>query len=419
MKIKKINVESVAVILMCLYSIMMYAVYIDKSMESINTLVLYAFLGVSVLTLLCSRKTIKNNYLLWYSGFILLAFIAALYAPETANSIKQIYTLLVVFGLTTAMSVVLTNKNRIELLMNCLVLGSVLLIVYLIATGKTDINSETGDRLGNTLTGNANIFACIFMVSACSSVYFLMAKPKIYQKAVYLIAFGFQMYALVLSGGRKYPLVPFLVWFFINLFKTDKRGKKHIFKYLIIGVSLLLVIYYLLINTPFLYEYIGHRFESLVEYTLGLSQSTDASTAERELMRQKAYELWSESPLFGKGFSAFAQIGGFGVYSHCNYLELLCNQGIIGFLYYYGFWGYLLFKIYALKRNSLIRLFLGAVLCGLLIYDYGAISYNTPITHYFALMATLYIKDPEMFDDCQYGEMNIANCIAQEEGLDE
>ena len=42
-----------------------------------------------------------------------------------------------------------------------------------------------------------------------------------------------------------------------------------------------------------------------------------------------------------------------------------------------------------------MRLFLGGVLIGLLIYDYGAISYNTPLTHFFALMASIYIDAPQ------------------------
>ena len=114
-------------------------------------------------------------------------------------------------------------------------------------------------------------------------------------------------------------------------------------------------------------------------------------------MRQKAFELWSQSPIFGNGFEAFSKIGGFDVYSHCNYLEILCNQGIIGFLYYYGFWAYLLWNVYTKKTGSLFRLFAGGMLIALVIYDYGAISYNTPITQFFILSIAIYAKKAEDF----------------------
>lgn len=391
---KQFSVEWIAILLMCLYTLMTSLVYIDKSLEAVNSLILYAFLGMAIVTMFFRWKIRFNKYWVWYLGFLLISLMSALYAPNSASSLRSVYSVMVCFGLIFAMCIVMTNLKRMELFMNSLVIGTVILIIYLIATGQTNIDSEAGERLGTELTGNANVFACLYMVAACSSVYFLISKPKIWQKAIYLVPLALQMYALVLSGGRKYPLVPLLVLFLILPYKTDKKGKKHVILYSIIGIAAMLVIYQLIINVPFLYENIGYRFESLIEYTLGISQSTDASTAERELMRQKAFELWMESPVFGQGFNAFSQIGGFQLYSHCNYLEILCNQGIIGFIYYYGFWAYLLFRIYSVKNNSLMRLFLGAMLIGLMIYDYGAISYNTPLTHFFALMASVYSESP-------------------------
>lgn len=387
--------ESLAVLLMCLYTLFMYLIYTSPAIESIHSLVLYAFLGCAVLSVLFRMKLKLNKYWIWCLCFVVLSFFSTFYAPNRQNSLSYLYTLIVLLGLVVAMSIILTGQKRMELFMKCLVFGAVILMIYLIATGQTNINTEAGERLGNELTGNANVFACLYMVAACSSVYFIMERPRLWQKTIYIAAFFLQMYALILSGGRKYPLIPLLAWFLLLLFKKDSRGKKHILAYSVGGIAVLVGLYFLMIRVPLFYETIGHRFESLVEYALGTSQTSDASTIERELMRQKAFALWLQAPLLGNGFDAFSQIGGFGVYCHCNYLELLCNQGIIGFACYYGFWGYLCVRIYRNKQNTLMRLFLGGVLIGLLIYDYGAISYNTPLTHFFALMASIYIDAPQ------------------------
>lgn len=388
----RLHIDSITTLLMCLYSIFVYVVYVNSALEAVHSIVLYAFFGMAIISSFVKMKIQINKYLIWYLGFVFLSMLSLLYTPRNNGSI---YDVIVVFCITFAMSSIMTSQRRMEIFMRCLIIGSVILMVNLIVTGQTDIDTDIGERLGSELTGNANVFACIYMVAACSSVYFIMSRPKLWQKAVYLLTLVLQMYALILSGGRKYPIVPLLVWFFIILLKTDKKGKKHIVVYSIIGITIAIVFYYLMINVSFLYESIGHRFESLVEYILGVSQTSDASTIEREQMRQKAFELWGEAPFFGHGYNAFSTIGGFGVYCHCNYLELLCNHGIVVFAYYYGFLIYLLWHIYRAKQNTLMRLFVGGMLIGLLIYDYGAISYNTPITHFFILMASIFIESPE------------------------
>lgn len=42
-------------------------------------------------------------------------------------------------------------------------------------------------------------------------------------------------------------------------------------------------------------------------------------------------DLWSQRPIFGWGFDAFQYVSGYGFYSHSNHVELLVNQGIVGY----------------------------------------------------------------------------------------
>lgn len=390
--IRRPTMESLAVLLMCLYTLFMYLIYTSEAIASVNSLVLYAFLGCAALTALFRMKLKLNRYLIWYLGFVVLSTFAAVYAPHQQKALSSLYNLLVVFGLAFAMTVVFTSQKRMELFMRCLVVGSVILTLYLRATGQLDIDTEAGERLGNELTGNANGFAAIYMVAACSSVYFVLSKRSAVARLLYWIAFFLQMFALTLSGGRKFFLVPLLLIYLMMLQKQDKKGRRHIIICTAVALVCAWLLYSALLNVPLLYDTVGHRFESLFDYTTGISQTSDASTMERARMRERAYELWLEAPLFGHGFDAFSQIGGWGVYSHCNYLELLCNQGIIGFLFYYAFWLYLLVQLIRAKSNHpLMRFFIGLLAC-FLIYDYGAVSYNSILTHAFILMACLCLE---------------------------
>ena len=117
---KKINIDSIVALLMCMYTLFMYLIYVSDTIASVNSLVLYAFVGTAALAILFKWKIELNSYLIWYFGFVILSMISMLYSPKDSASI---YNLIVVLGLAVAMSVVMTSKQRVELFMRCLVCG--------------------------------------------------------------------------------------------------------------------------------------------------------------------------------------------------------------------------------------------------------------------------------------------------------
>lgn len=379
--------ESLAVLLMCMYTLMIYLVYLDKTMEPILSAILYLFMGIAIMSIIIDGKFFLNKFLMWYLGFAFLSLIALLYSP---NEKASIYEFIVVLGLAFAMSVVWSDKKKFELFIKCLVIGSVVLTVYMIATGQMEVDTETGERLGDELTGNANTFASLYMVAACSSVYLIMSQCGwSLLRIIYITCFVLQEYALALSGGRKFFIVPFMVLFIMLLLKQDKNNRRHVVFCSVLIIFGVVGLCYMLMNFPILYETVGYRFESLFDYIIGESSTSDASTLEREKMRAMALELWEESPVWGHGTSAFSKLAPWGVYSHCNYTELLCNYGIIGLLYYYGLWTYSLFRLFKVKSNHIMRHFLIAIMISFILFDYGAVSFSMPVTLYFVLMASL------------------------------
>lgn len=67
------------------------------------------------------------------------------------------------------------------------------------------------------------------------------------------------------------------------------------------------------------------------------SSETDASTDERVRMFDKGLDLWQKNFIFGVGWGGYKELSGFGTYSHNNYIQLLSELGVLGFiLYYFG-----------------------------------------------------------------------------------
>jgi O-antigen ligase len=52
-------------------------------------------------------------------------------------------------------------------------------------------------------------------------------------------------------------------------------------------------------------------------------------------MIRMGLEMWQESPIWGNGNEAFRVKSGLNAYSHSNYVELLANYGVIGFVLFY------------------------------------------------------------------------------------
>lgn len=401
-KFNVLKIENIAVALMCIYAMLVYANYVSPSLAAVQSLALYAFVGMGAVMAVLRGKLRLNQYSVWYMVYLSLSFVCALFSAEQSFSISHAYRLLVVFLITLAMVSIVRTRRHLELLMASMVVGATILAVYMYSSGMFDTAEEVGGRLGGTLTGNANNLAAIYMFAVCAAIYFIISAKKLPVKLVFLACAALQVYVLMLSGGRKTFIIPFAVLYIILLMKKDRKGKRHVILYTVIMAAAVLLIYYLLVNVPAFYETVGYRIKSFVDYMLGDTTAADGSIIERGLMRKRALDLWFEKPIFGHGLNMFTALGGFNVYSHCNYTEMLCNQGLVGFALYYSFMVYVLIALLKKRSNDIMKPFFVAVIFGLFLFDYGAITYLSPVVHMFIMMACMFNNDnSEMITDIQ------------------
>ncbi len=381
----------------CVYGIMIYATYINSLFSITASLCLRAMLGFAALDIIINRNIKINSYLIWYSLFILLCGASILFVESNISSaISVLKTLVVVLGIGVSVTIAVKEKKEIEMVLYCMSIGSVFLMLYLIFSGyvaEYDALNDTTKRFGNELTGNANIFAAIYMIAACASAYIILTNKKKTVKLAFALAFALQMYGLVLAGSRKNLLIPFFMLYILFIQKKDKKGRSHLIITTIIGVFVMLLGYYLLMNVPFLYDNIGYRFETVIEYETGNAVSADTSAMVREAMREKAMVLWTDHPIFGYGLNMFTAVSGFGMYTHNNFLELMCNHGIVGMILYYSFYGYLLYKLFKNKsQHKMFKYFSIAMVISELIYEYGAITYNGVPNHLILMLISVFVE---------------------------
>lgn len=260
-----------------------------------------------------------------------------------------------------------------EVFLYAALLGSiVMLIVNRIATGTFVMRYTEGGLNGNAMAvGNA--LAIIYMFA-----YERIKEKKYIAIALFLLLFCF------LAGTRK-SIVAIIIG--ISLYNLLAKPTKIVFYAAGTGLSLGLM-YYVLTEFSLFYSIMGSRLEAM--FSLINGGEIDGSTDTRMYLIETGITYFSERPYTGWGINCFKDVPDtYGLYSHCNYVEILFSVGIPGFIFYYSM--YVSSLMNSIKgflqgyRNKERFLVFSLVACCLLI-DYGMVSYNNRPTLLYILI---------------------------------
>ena len=375
---------------LCLYVILNYIAYegILSPMWGSLSLYLCVFTTLSISILTKSFNIIL--YTSWYASFILLALCSCLWAKDIdVNTLVVMTTTLIV---TLCLILNLRSLKDIENLTKIFVLAGVILGVLLYISGLLEsvlVSMSLGEeeRLGSEVFGNANILSEMLMVSAMYSSWLMIYSDSRVTKLMSLASFVFVLIMMVLSGGRKTIIAVIVVTIWFMLSKQLKTRNK-IYS-VILTFALIYACFYAAQNVEFINVAIGDRFEGIYAILLG-QESTVSGDDVRLKMIDAGLSGWVNSPLIGHGVDSFKylnqNITGHFYYSHNNFVEVLYNFGILGFILYYGFIARLMYRIIKIpKCNKLITSFrslaIGLIIV-FLIRDIGGISYYSTLPQF-------------------------------------
>lgn len=181
----------------------------------------------------------------------------------------------------------------------------------------------------------------------------------------------------------------------IVLNSSKKRNRHLVFKIAIAGI-VFIGVFWIIFNVDFFYNYIGYRMETFFNFLRGEGK-IDASTLVRQVLVDQAVAFWKQSPIIGNGLDTFKVMSSYGVYSHNNYVELLCNLGIIGVIVYYSYFFYLIVKLFRIKTQNSIKWYWLIIVVCMAIFDVGGVSYNIFQIHIMLVLVDLYVKKPSEF----------------------
>ena len=399
-------IHKLAFALLCVYIASISLGYISPFLTTLHTISLRAFIVVAAISILMRGCFIATGYIKMYTVFMILALISCLYSINTNGSLSSFYGVGICFIISFCASEVTRSEADIRTVFKVFSIASVILMIVLIARGDIDLTDEWvyGERFGGELMGNANTFSSIYMFGASFSIYFIAYGEGGWKKAIYIAAFVVQMLALIVAGGRKYIIVTALVLWLIYLFKTDKRNRRHFFKYTVIGIAVFILLTQAFMNIPFLYYSVGYRFESII-----VGDAEDISMIRRAIMIREGIQGWFERPIFGHGLDSFKFISIFNVYSHNNYVELLFDMGLVGLIIYYGYSLLLTYRLFKSKNTDSVRWILLMLTVAIFFYDYGVVSYDIVIQQLFLALCSRFLTFKEAENGVESAESQAQN----------
>ena len=169
------------------------------------------------------------------------------------------------------------------------------------------------------------------------------------------------------------------------------------------GICVILLTIYFVIEYVPAFSVIEDRFNDLITLaTKGKSELT--GDAHRLYYIETGIEEFLKSPIIGKGFCYSYFL--FNTYTHNNYIELLLNNGLIGFITYYYIYARLM--VTSMKKRIENRVFVTSIwmiMVAILICDVGMVTYYN---RYVLILLTMCSRMLGLFKTSgfAYGEMD-------------
>ena len=346
-----------------------------------------------LISIILVRKIYIPNILKVFLAFIVVTFFSGvLFGFNTDRVTDTSERLIQLFVLLVAVTQYYIFVGNVRVLLITLVVNSVILI----SAGKV-FNQDllyTGNQIERyaSITSNANGFAFQILLGFVASLYF-WAGGNIIRKILLAAVSSLQLYNIAISGSRK-SLVAFVLIGLAYIYFSFPVRKS--FQYLlVIGMVGIFA-------GSYLFSAISDT--AAIQRIYKLKEDSDGADI-RKILYREAFNVFADSPFIGKGLDNFRLFSASGLYAHSNYLELLADTGIIGFILFYMVYIMVWRNSSQLKyydeSSDHAKLLSGIFKCIIILFlivGLGSVQYDS-ITHWILLIFPIVVYEQLVLRD--------------------
>lgn len=325
----------------------------------------YAFSSFMVVgvALDSTKRCYSKKYIKWLLSFFPFFVISFIWAMAYTNALGIIIMSMVPMLLACVSTMYyLCSGGSIKAILWIYLGAAFIMGAYVLSNvGEILIGARIGSSLNedyDTPAWNANTIGetLCYALFAGWVLFMGKGKNKLLSLAYLALAVG-MLFIIFLSGSRKVVFMLMLPILYFTIFGDNR----HKILWSIIAIAVLVGGYFLIMNVEMLYWTIGYRFEDLIEIVTGNSDGTEDTS--RFDLAKYGLTWFQDRPIFGHGLNNFrvlsnktSDFGGRNFYAHNNYVELLVDVGIIGFILFYWGYIYLFNQLVCLKKKYGIKI---------------------------------------------------------------
>lgn len=327
------------------------------------------------------RLYLEKKYTTWILLFVLMCAGSILWASSKQLVITLMVGMIINLAILFILRSTIHSREDVLRIMFILLMAISVNGIYLLIVNRNALNSlntnilTTANRLGYESGWNANSIGMLMSIGFVVYFYLFQAETKISLKFIYGIAFILSAFIALVSGSRKAFITVLAGAIAYLLF--DAKGKR--IRTVFIIAAVILFLYYLVREIPYFYSIIGWRLDGALAQITG-NGTVDHSAMIRGRFVEAGLKVFKSHPVVGVGIDCFRQynanITGYEWYAHNNYVEILADLGIVGFvIYHYAYFD--LFKLFIrrYKEDKFTKLLFSIFVC-VLLNAYGAVIYS-------------------------------------------
>ena len=318
-------------LLFTLYIISLYLFELNKKRLIISQTIFIAFAGFALLNILYRRRIYIGKGVAVAYIFFVYVFASALWAQNRNIALSKAMTIFQVFVLFYFVyNTFYEMPDYKETVLRALFLAGAALCIYSFKIygfqGIVD-GLMQGKRLGRKIS-QENVFGMQLAITASISFFYwyIKGKNRLFYMSVMCVSF-----IIAMSSGSRKALIIFVLSVFYMIFM--KYGKRQMYKSLVVFL-VLFSIFISVIKMP-IFKMVTERMEGVV-HVLQNDSEQESSAVKRNNFIKMGWDLFKENPLIGYGADNFRIASNTGVYAHNNFIEILTDFGLIGFMLYYS-----------------------------------------------------------------------------------
>lgn len=331
---------------------------------------------------------------LWGFGFAAYCLLSSLWAVNPGYSFSKGLTIIQIIVCMSVLYNHYCKDFQLKPLLSILEYSGYMIALYFISFfGLSSVKRSLvlGSRMGDAFT-NVNGIGMACAISLVVYVYFVLYEGK---KNIIKLPFVIVTTVVIAVTASRTALLGFIIGCFCLLF--FRFATKDIIMTLLRWIAICILLFGLLFLSIALdlFHSLNYRMEGLLALLTG-NGAIDNSSWLRLQFIKIGIEQFLETPFFGIGIDnarlLLMEHFGYTTYLHNNYVELLASGGLVGTVFFYSIYIYILMKVKRVWYKHAPELTAGlSIIITILIMDFGDISYYSKTTYFYLLTSYIIV----------------------------